>query len=123
MIGDRIKALRNERNKTQDQVATDLGISRASYSHLENNRNEPDAETIIKIANYFNVTADYLLGNHQTPVWANQKDSNDLAAFLKQNEGSMTFEGDDLTDEEKAQLQVAMETIFWKRHKHRRKVN
>ncbi|GEK28119.1 helix-turn-helix domain-containing protein [Furfurilactobacillus siliginis] len=118
MLGERIKELRNTTQKTQDQVAQDLGISRASYSHIENNRNEPDTETLVKIAKYYDVTTDYLVGNHQTPEWANEKNTNDLASFLTANEGSMTYEGDNLTDDEKSQLRVAMETIFWKRHKH-----
>ncbi|GKT02490.1 helix-turn-helix domain-containing protein [Furfurilactobacillus sp. WILCCON 0119] len=118
MLGDRIKALRNEQQKTQNQVAADLAISRATYSHIENNRNEPDTSTLVKIAQYFNVTVDYLLNNHQTPAWADEQDRQDLAEFLSSNEGSMTYEGDDLTEDEQAQLRVAMETIFWKRHKH-----
>ncbi|EED2250848.1 helix-turn-helix transcriptional regulator, partial [Listeria monocytogenes] len=39
-----------------------LGISRGAYSHIENGRNEPDMETIVKLANIFGVSTDYLLG-------------------------------------------------------------
>ncbi|EDO1135741.1 helix-turn-helix domain-containing protein, partial [Listeria monocytogenes] len=38
------------------------GISRGAYSHIENGRNEPDMETIVKLANIFGVSTDYLLG-------------------------------------------------------------
>lgn len=122
-LGQRIKELRQQKHISQEKLGNILHVSKVSISGYENDTREPSAESIRAIANYFNVTTDYLLGVHQTPIWANDKDRNDLAAFLSQNEGSMTFEGDDLTEEEKAQLQVAMETIFWKRHKHRRKVN
>lgn len=62
MFGQILKNLRTESGKTQQQIADYLGISRAAYSHFENERNEPDRETLIKIANYFNVSIDYLLG-------------------------------------------------------------
>ncbi|EHG7267545.1 helix-turn-helix transcriptional regulator, partial [Listeria monocytogenes] len=35
---------------------------RGAYSHIENGRNEPDMETIVKLANIFGVSTDYLLG-------------------------------------------------------------
>lgn len=61
MLGDKLKALRNQLNRTQENVATDLEMSRASYSHLENNRNQPDNETLKKLADYYSVSVDYLL--------------------------------------------------------------
>lgn len=118
MLGDRLKALRQETGKTQESVANDLKLTRASYSHFENNRNQPDGETLIALANYYNVTTDYLLGNNQTPEWATEQDTHDLATFMKENEGSMTYGGEHLTDEEKEKLEIAMTQIFWNRHKH-----
>lgn len=61
-FGIRLKYLRNRLSRTQNDVAKVLGTSRAAYSHLENGRNEPDNEMLIKLANYYNVTTDYLLG-------------------------------------------------------------
>ncbi len=61
-LGIRLKELRSNINKTQEQVAKSLGISRAAYSHIENSRNEPDNSTLAKIADYYGVTADFLLG-------------------------------------------------------------
>lgn len=61
-LGIRLKELRSNINKTQEQVAKNLGISRAAYSHIENGRNEPDNSTLAKIADYYSVTADFLLG-------------------------------------------------------------
>lgn len=60
MIGDRLKQLRGK--QTQEDVAQYLGISRARYSHYENGRSEPDNETLNKLADFFHVTTDYLLG-------------------------------------------------------------
>lgn len=63
MFGERLKQMRKLKNKTQDQVAVDLSLTRAQYSHFENNRNEPDQKTLVKLADYYGVTTDYLLGH------------------------------------------------------------
>ncbi|EKY4039585.1 helix-turn-helix transcriptional regulator [Listeria innocua] len=62
MFGNRLKQLRKYNNKTQEDISKILGISRGAYSHIENGRNEPDMETIVKLANIFGVSTDYLLG-------------------------------------------------------------
>ncbi|EAF8670111.1 XRE family transcriptional regulator [Listeria monocytogenes] len=62
MFGNRLKQLRKNNNKTQEDISKILGISRGAYSHIENGRNEPDMETIVKLADIFEVSTDYLLG-------------------------------------------------------------
>lgn len=56
-----LKKLRQLANKTQLEVSNAIGCSYVSYSHYENGRREPDFETLKKLANYFEVTTDYLL--------------------------------------------------------------
>jgi transcriptional regulator with XRE-family HTH domain len=63
MIGERLKQLREKRKLTQQELADALNISRGTYAHYEINRREPDDSTKLKIADYFKVTTDYLLGN------------------------------------------------------------
>ncbi len=82
-IGDRLKLLRKKSGKNQDAVATDLGISRARYSHYENNHVEPDIELIKKLAEYYNVTTDYLLGKSDNPDLTEQES---FEAFIKDPE-------------------------------------
>ncbi|MFB9827786.1 helix-turn-helix domain-containing protein [Lederbergia wuyishanensis] len=65
MLGERLKSLRGKR--TQEEVANLLGLSRARYSHYENNRVEPDTEILNKLADFYNVTTDYLLGRTINP--------------------------------------------------------
>lgn len=67
MIGERLKNLRKNLDKTQEDVATELGVTHGAYSHFENNRNEPDSETLRKLADYFLVSTDYLLGRTDDP--------------------------------------------------------
>jgi len=61
-LGKTIKELRNKNNITQEEFANNLGVSVQSVSRWENEQNAPDISILPDIANYFNVTADYLLG-------------------------------------------------------------
>ncbi|QNK86476.1 helix-turn-helix transcriptional regulator [Sporosarcina sp. resist] len=60
MIGERMKQLRG--NRTQEDIASLIGVSRARYSHYENGRSEPDLVMLEKIADCYEVTVDELLG-------------------------------------------------------------
>lgn len=62
MIGDRIKQIRKEHNLTQNQFASLFGLYDSTISQYENGKREPEYDTIIKIANQFNVSIDWLLG-------------------------------------------------------------
>lgn len=59
---ENLKKLRNNQNLTQQDLSVQLNISQQVYSRYENGTREPDFETLIKIADYFNVSVDYLLG-------------------------------------------------------------
>lgn len=65
--GEKIADLREKRGQTQEDLAAKLGISRASLSHYEKNRREPDYATLTKLADYFQVSVDYLLGRTDDP--------------------------------------------------------
>ncbi|MFC5446815.1 helix-turn-helix domain-containing protein [Paenibacillus aestuarii] len=65
--GDRIALLREKQALTQEDLANKLGISRAALSHYETSRREPDYDTINKIASFFHVSIDYLLGRTSQP--------------------------------------------------------
>ena len=56
------KLLRVRNGYTQDGLAEMLGISRSAISMYENGNREPDLETLEKIADFFHVDVDYLLG-------------------------------------------------------------
>lgn len=58
----RIKELRQERELTQAQVAKAIGTSQRNIGRWENGENEPTASFISLLANFFEVTSDYLLG-------------------------------------------------------------
>lgn len=62
MFGDNLSLLRKEKNMEQKTLAKVLGVSQQTISRWENNVVEPDIKSLIKIADYFDVTTDYLLG-------------------------------------------------------------
>lgn len=59
---ERLLEQRKLNNMTQTQVANYLGISQPSYIRYENGGSEPSFENLVKIADLFDVTTDYLLG-------------------------------------------------------------
>lgn len=61
-FGDRLRQLRTERNITQEELGKALNSNKSSISHYESNRRLPDANTISRFAEFFNVTVDYILG-------------------------------------------------------------
>lgn len=60
---DRLVQLRKELDLTQETFAEKIGFSRTAISAWEIGRNEPSNADTIKIADFFNVSVDYLLGN------------------------------------------------------------
>ena len=60
-----LKNLRKELGLSQKQIADILHISQQTYSDYENCKTEPTSETLIAIANYFEVTVDELLGRDE----------------------------------------------------------
>ena len=66
-IGDKIKFLRNKHKLTQKQLAQALASSTSTVGMYEQNRREPDNATIVKIAQFFCVSTDYLLNLTDNP--------------------------------------------------------
>jgi transcriptional regulator with XRE-family HTH domain len=72
--GERISELRTKMKLTQEELAKRIGITRAALSHYEKNRREPDYETLQKLADFFDVNVDYLLGRTVDPSPSNKTD-------------------------------------------------
>lgn len=117
-LSKRIADLRESMDLTQTELARRLKIDKSAMNKIENGTRKVSSEELNKLSDIFDVTTDYLLGKNGTPKWANKQDVFDLKKFLDDNDGSFTFGGDDLTEEEKEKLKIAMTQIFWDRHKH-----
>ncbi|MCU4833928.1 helix-turn-helix domain-containing protein [Bacillus cereus] len=66
MFGTRLHNLRKERKLRQEDMAKQLGIARTTYAMYEQGNREPDYNTLIKLATFFEVSIDYLLGTTET---------------------------------------------------------
>lgn len=66
-IGNKIKNLRMKAGMTQAQLAIVLKLSPSTIGMYEQNRREPDLISLIKLARYFQVSTDYLLGITENP--------------------------------------------------------
>lgn len=94
MFSDKLKMLRNKKDLSQAQMAKILGTAQTTYSGWENNK-EPKYEMLKKIANYFNVSIDYLLDNDK------YKNTSDITKIERE-----------LPEEEKKKLLKIMITMY-----------
>ena len=62
MIGEKIRNLRNEKRMSQTELSKILHVSQQTVTKWETGKAEPSSSAVANIANYFNVSADYLLG-------------------------------------------------------------
>ena len=67
-IGEALKRFRGEFNVTQQQVADSIGVLKPSYQRYEYEKNVPTATILIKLANAYNVSIDYLVGLSNNPT-------------------------------------------------------
>ena len=99
----RIKELRKQQNITQQQLSNYLGITQATLSGWENEKFEIDNNSLMKCADYFNVSLDYLLGRTEEKN-TDEKDDITFDDFTF----AMYDEAQHLTEEDKqALLQMA----------------
>jgi transcriptional regulator with XRE-family HTH domain len=66
-FGQRLRKLREEKGDTQKQLARVLNVSESTIGMYERGEREPNFETLNKIANYFGVPVDYLMGRTENP--------------------------------------------------------
>lgn len=62
IFGERLKILRKENHLKQDDVAKILGCTQRKISYMEQGVTEPDLQSLVKLADYFDVSIDFLCG-------------------------------------------------------------
>lgn len=97
---NRIKQLRNEKNINQDVLAKLLGLEIAGISKLETGRVPLKDEYIVKLAEYFGVSTDYLLGKSDI------RNPEELNKVQFANAGGLDTKGLDEEDLEELQRQI-----------------
>lgn len=91
-----LKELRTKKGVYQKDVAKYLGVDRTTYVKYERGDSEPSIDIIKKLANYFDVTVDFLVGK--------EKKANTLDEQLSGIEFALYGEIHDLTDDEKQDI-------------------
>jgi len=74
-LGERLKQLRLEKGLTQSQLASIFNLTKSTISLYESGKRSPDYATLMKFADFFDVTSDYLLNNSASPVLAKDDSS------------------------------------------------
>ena len=74
-FGERLKQSRQDNSVTQEALAAHLNVRRPAISGYETKGKQPDYERLILIADYFDVSIDYLLGRTNIPKFMT-KDTN-----------------------------------------------
>lgn len=77
MLGERLKEQRIHKKLRQEDVAAKIGIARTTYAMYEQNKREPDNETLQKLADFFDVRIDYLLGRVDDPFSFDKRENQD----------------------------------------------
>ena len=84
----KLKELRKEKKKTQEEIASVLNLSTAAYGRYEVGNREPTLETLIKLADYYGVSLDYLVGRkfNDEIGYLDKADKETIQLFLSLNE-------------------------------------
>jgi Predicted transcription factor, homolog of eukaryotic MBF1 len=90
MFSVRLKELREDRKISQKQLAEMLSVSQQTVAKWETAKATPNPQTVVKLANVFDVSADYLLGNAAEKPYEPTNDDIKFALF---------HGADDITDE------------------------
>lgn len=126
MLSEILKDLRKEKGVLQKDVANYLNITASAYGFYEQGKRVPDAETITKLAKYFNVSTDYLLNNDtknisemKIPKEYTDKykvTSRDKKQYQKEMEkaNEAFFMDDELDESAKKEMLDLMSELFWK---------
>ena len=101
----RLKEIRKRKNVSQVKLAIDLNMCQNTISRYETGERQPGIEELIMIANYFDVSIDYLTGVSDTPC--------SLTKFLKDEYlASLIDAVNDMTDEEKNNMSQVLKISF-----------
>ena len=108
MFNEKLRFLRKYQHLTQTAVAKELNINQRTYSQYETGANEPDIATIKKLANFFDVSIDYLLENDQ-----NISDTDEIVDFNNFIlNGRYTINSKFPTDKQRRMLNGIVNVIF-----------
>ena len=120
MDGDRLKRLRKERKLTQTELGNIINVTKVSISGYENGDRTPDTDNLRRLADFFGVTTDYLLGRSDDPNLTEKEDNNKI--MVNENElmnlikdSQLKYKGRTLSKEEKEQVEQMLSILLNKK--------
>lgn len=106
VLGSNIAQLRERRGLSQAALSKELNISQATLAMYETNKRRPNVEMLNSIADYFNVTTDYLLGR---PEKNDTTKSDKIEDML---DSAMTFDGKPLSNNDRNVIRGMIEAYL-----------
>ena len=106
MFIERLKKLRKKEKLTQKDIATFLNISQPAYQHFESGKKKMNLETMEKLADYFNVSIDYLLGKTDIPDFDLEIDIDNAI------DNSVAYDGTPITDNDREIIKDFLKDYF-----------
>lgn len=115
IFGERLKKLRQQRSMTQSDLGFiyDPPLAQSTIGTYEKGLREMSYNNLLRTAEYFNVSVDYLLGNTDEPrnTAIEEECSTELKEFLRQK--SVLFNGLELSEEDKKRMIDILTGLFW----------
>ena len=108
MLGNNIKELRKNKRMTQKDLAEAMRVSQQTVGAWETERAIPGADTLSDLADYFNVTTDYLLGRPEKK----DDDNVDYVALDKALDNARSFDGEPMDDHDREILRGILKVYF-----------
>ncbi|MBE6056893.1 MAG: helix-turn-helix transcriptional regulator [Clostridium sp.] len=134
MLGDKIKKLRKSKNITQEELGKNIGVTTSMVGMYETNARKPSYEVLIKIAEFFSVSTDFLLNTEEKldmtldsvkKVYNMLKEATDeygIEEVTEKQENKIKtlaahFEGEEFTDEDVEDIENFIKFIISKKKK------
>ena len=115
-LKDRIKQLASDHAMSIAELERKLNFANGSISKWD--KQSPSMDRITVVADYFNVTTDYLIGRNQTPKDATEKETKELKNIL-QNEAGLTYSQETVTPEDRAAIDSMIASYYWNKGRNR----
>lgn len=106
----RIKELRNEKNVSQKKLADKLSVSRSTVAMWETGASQPDTNMLLQLAEFFNVSVDYLLSNENSSnaqIKTHSKNSVEIPVLGEVAAGFPMFADENIIDYEEIPAEMA----------------
>lgn len=119
-VGRRIAELRNSAKMSQFQLAKVLKIGTSTLGMYETDKREPSPKVLKRIADYFDVSVDYLLGRNNKELYyeLTEKEKQDIGVQAEklmegiESGSNLNFYGEPATEEQKSRLLIAVKTAM-----------